>query len=312
MNNYLISSSSFYEINEIVSNIIKDSSNIVTYDLEINQLKEVIEETFYLSFFNDTKYIIVNNANIFNTANASDEEYKMLKEYLDNPNPNVILIFTIQKPVSEKKVIVKLAREKMKVIIKTELSERENVNRLSKIFKDKNINISFMSINYIVNACQNNYDIICSEIEKIFIYLTDKLDITDEEVKLIVSFSESIDNFKLSDAVVKRNMNKALQSLRLLKENSIESFQLLGLIASQYRLIYLTKILTLENKNEFEIMQILQLKSPYPIKLAKENSYNYSESDLLNKISLLASLDLKSKSGLLDGYRALEMFILDL
>ena len=71
---YVISSDSFLLINEKVNEIVKNSQNVTTFDLNENTMEEVILEAGYFSMFDEVKYIIVKNADFFGQGKIKDKE----------------------------------------------------------------------------------------------------------------------------------------------------------------------------------------------------------------------------------------------
>lgn len=309
MNAYLINGNSFYLLKDEINKIIKNQTNITNYDLEDDLLSDILEDASYVSLFDETKYLIINNANIFSSEKTKEEDITLLLKYLDNSNPNTTLIFTLLKPLDERKKLVKLFKEKYSVKTIKDLNENDLVNKINDILKLNEKKMSILSIHYLIDSCHNNYDIIINELNKIIIYLNNKTEITDNEVKEIVSKYTEIDNFKFSDAIINKNMIKAFSILEELQNNNVDAIMLIGLLASQYRTILGVLILNNENKSDSEIASILEIH-PYRVKMAKEKSYYFTIELLKEHLCFLAELDAKIKKGLLEGYKALEMFIL--
>ena len=66
-----------------------------------------------------------------------------------------------------------------------------------------------------------------------------------------------------------------------------------------------------ENKSEKEISDYLNIH-PYRVKLAHTNSLNYSNKELIDKLLNIGILDEKIKSGLIDKYIGLKIFLINL
>ncbi len=311
MNLFLISSPSYNELNEEIKKIINGDLKPITFDLEENTLEEVVEEANYASFLGDQKYLVVNNAYIFTSESTKEENLEILLNYLEHSNPSTTLIFTTLKPLDERKKLVKLMKEKGQVIIKKNVTDKDLVNLIQNLMKEKKKQISLKAINQIIELCQSNYDLILQEINKLLIYYDDKNIINDDEIPLIVSNETLISNFKFSDAVIAKDMNKAFKLFDKLKENKEEPVMLIGLLASQYRLILTVKYYLNNNFNKEAIVSKLKIH-PYRVEIAINNAYNFSTEELFNKLSLLANLDYQIKSGQADGYAGLEMFLLEI
>ncbi len=184
------------------------------------------------------------------------------------------------------------------------------VNIITALLKKEGIKISYLGTNYLVNSCRNDYDIIMSEIDKIKIYIGESHEISDDELKKVVCDSSEVSNFNFSDSVVKKDYNKALKILDVLKDNKVEIHMLIGLLSSQYRLIYTVKELSQKGLSESEILKKVG-GHPYSLKLAINNSFNYSYKELREWLKDLANLDYKIKSGTFTGYMPLEMLLLE-
>ncbi len=308
---FLISSSSYNEVNDEINKITGENPTITSFDLEESSLNDVIEEANYISLFADQKYIVVNNSYIFTSDSSKEEEIDVLLDYVEHPNSSTILIFVTTKPLDERKKIVKTFKDKGNVIIKKPLSEKELIVLIESKLKEANKKISLNAIKQIILLCQNNYDLIIQELNKLLIYYDNKNEILDEDIPTIISNEEAINNFEFSDVVISKNQIKAFNIFDKLKESKEEPIMLIGLLASQYRLIFTTKYYLNKNYSESKITSELKIH-PYRVKLAIGNSYKFSEKELLNKLSSLADLDYKIKSGQVDGYAGLEMFLLEL
>ena len=96
-NNYLLESTDFLSIQNEIADIIKKTSfqdsAISIYDLEETLLEKALEDLDTYSFLTEKKVIIIKNI-----ESIDQEEYqkdiKHLLQYLDNPNPDNLLIIT--------------------------------------------------------------------------------------------------------------------------------------------------------------------------------------------------------------------------
>ena len=103
------------EINKIITDSKIDKININNYDLENTFLNEIIDDALTFSLFDERKIIIVDNSYIFTgTTNKKlpEQNLKILEDYLDNYNPNTIIIFTVNKEKidSRKKITAKIKK----------------------------------------------------------------------------------------------------------------------------------------------------------------------------------------------------------
>ena len=124
---YLITSNSYRLMEEEINKIVK-SNPYTTLDFNITTIEDIIEEASYFSLFDEKKYLVVKNATIFSskgTKESSDKTTKkddLLLNYLNEPNDNTILIFTLYgKADSKKKILatrLKIARKTLAISVK--------------------------------------------------------------------------------------------------------------------------------------------------------------------------------------------------
>jgi DNA polymerase III delta subunit len=72
-NIYLICGNSYRLLEEELNKIIKDNP-YTSFDLNIDELDNVLEEASYFSLFDDKKYLVVKNANIFGASKRKTKE----------------------------------------------------------------------------------------------------------------------------------------------------------------------------------------------------------------------------------------------
>ena len=308
---YIIKSNSYRllkrELDKLTEDI--DKENINYFDLDVDSIKDILDNANYVSLFDDKKCIIVYNSNIFGTKFEYKNELEILEKYLNNPNDNTTLIFLTDN-ISKSKKCVKLISNKGNVI---ELNKPTGDNLKKEIInylKEFNFKIENKALDLLIKRLDNNYDYILNELDKIMIIKEDYLINVDDINKYSVNIEE-VDLFKFVDLVVKKKIEECLEELKVIIENNIEPAIVLSMIAGQYRLIYSTKNLVKQGLSEKTIADELGVH-PYRIKLAHDNSYNYSNIELKDKILSIGELDKKIKTGELDKYNALKIFIINL
>ena len=104
-------------INKMVEKIVKEhlsevnEFNYVVYDALKTPLFEIVNEAETVSFFDEKKVIILNNAYFLTGENPSldfEQNFSEFENYMDNEIENVILIITVEKEkLHERKNIVK-------------------------------------------------------------------------------------------------------------------------------------------------------------------------------------------------------------
>ena len=88
-----------------------------------------------------------------------------------------------------------------------------------------------------------------------------------------------------------------------------EPIKIIVMLANQFRIMYQVKELVKIGYSEKEIATKLKLH-PYRVKLANQNSRKFKSDTLIKYLKKLSDIDYNIKSGKIDKYLALELFIL--
>ena len=308
---YLIYGESFRLINEEIKKIVKDNTNIIIMDLTLNSLEDILTEATYVSMFQEQKFIIVKNSLFFTSKKETDIELELLTKYMNNPVSLSTIIFTAYEKIDQRKKITKAFKEKYKIISVNELTNDDLVTKVREIIKKKDYKINTEVIQYILNCCQNNFDLIYNELNKIFLYYNNPQEIKIEDVKNIISKSLQDNNFKFIEAVINKNWSLSLKILDDLYALKVDPIALIMLLAREYRLMYSVNILMSEGYRKNNISKELNLQEWQVDKLLKKSS-NYYNDNLKNYLKKLANIDFKIKNGSMDKFLGLKTFLLEI
>lgn len=308
---YLIETTSRVLLEKQIDKILGSSENKIIYNAELYTIDDILEEASYVSMFGEMKYLIVKNAIFFGKNKLKEEEEKKLLTYLENPYPLCTLIFTTYEPTDSRKKITKTIKEKFEYLNIPTLKGLELYNQVVSLLVEKKYLAEKDTINYMINACLGNYDLIYNEINKIDLFYQTPTKIKLENVKNIISKTIVDNNFKFVDAVIERDLKKAIQYLEDLTILKIEPLSLINLLAREYRNMLVIKTLEEERYSKKEIAKELQLQD-WQIDKTSKNSMNYHKDDLKDYLVRLEKLDFQIKSGLIDKLVGLKLFLLDL
>ncbi len=313
-NIFLISSSSYRLMEEEINKIVKDK-NYETYDLNIDELDNVLEEAAYMSLFDDEKIMLVKNANMFGTTKKKSEDEdavsnkdKKLLDYLNNPNSNTKIIFTINGKANGTKKITKLIKEKYTYIEYADLKLKDVYEKIEKLLKSKRFKLDRDTIYYIINSLQNNYDLVYNEIEKIELYYGNNKNVIFNDIENIISHSIMDNNFKFVDSVIKKNVVNSFKYYDDLMIQKVEPIMLLGMLAKEFRNMLLVKKSL--NSSKKGLMDLTGLKFEFQIDNVINNCYSFKEKELEDLLIYLCDLDHNIKIGKVSNKLALQLFIL--
>ena len=307
----LITGESILLINEKINEIVKDNKNITSFDMNANTIEDVLLEAGYFSMFEEEKFIIVRNANFFGSGKLNEKEADSLLKYFENPNSLSNIIFICSEKIDSRKKITKALKEKYEMITIPTLKYYEIESRVEKYYGKEGYKIDKDTVKYIVANSLNNYDLVMNEVEKIILYYNHPSYIKKSDVENIVSKSMNTNNFLFVDAIIDGDLEKSLALLKDLKTMKVEPTILISLIARDIRIMLNIKKLLEENKREYEILNELKLMD-WQLEKYLKKAFPYKIKELEEWLVKLTELDLKIKSGKLEKYDALELFILDI
>jgi len=171
----------------------------------------------------------------------------------------------------------------------TEWEQDKVIAWISKTFKEAGKEIKTPAALRLQEICGNNLGKLKSEIDKIVTYVGERKEILEKDILTLAS-PGAVSSFVLSNAVADKNIAKALSAFRSLWRNKVSLFQLLPLLASQYRIMLQTTDLT--------PTQFSRIKAnPYYVRKCHDKSKKFSQQELKNNLKLLLETDLRLKSG---------------
>ncbi len=306
MNIYLIQTDSRYLLEHKIEAITKKSKNCLTYVYDKN-IKEILEEASYVSLFDETKYVIVKNANFFGKEKLAEKDEQELEKYFLSPYEKTVLIFVTYEEVDKRKKITKLINENYTLITLESPKGYELSNEIKKelsIYK-----VSDAAIKYLIEASLNQYDLIENEITKFSLYFQKNDSISLNQMKEIVASNVNENLFKFTDAVITHNMKETFKLLKDFLSVKIDVAQLTNLLLREFRLLLYYKILEKKQYSLNEIAQKLSLRDWQVTKIMR-NASNFHIDDLKDHILFFANMDYKIKSGSWDKVMGLYTFLI--
>lgn len=309
MNVYLISIESYHLIDLEVKKIIKDNQ-VIKYNLNKSNIKEVIEEANYFSLTGEQKYIVVYNADFFGSDKIDEKNSEIILNYLKNPNLTTTIIFTTQKQIDSRKKIVKEIKDNYKLIYNAKMDKRALTETILKYVHENEFEIDYNSINYIINNSYNNLDIMFNELDKIFIYYNFPCTIKLKDITKILGEELDNNNFHFVNAVIEKDLKKSIKIYNSLRIYKVEPTSLIILLAREYRLMYYVSKMYQNQISLREISNNLNL-ADWQIDKLYNNAIHYKEKELLKNLVDLCNLDKNIKKGIWDKNTAIYNFLLE-
>ncbi len=312
MNNlYLIYGNDYSLIKREINKITSGIDDVITFDLGVQRINEMLDEASCISFFGSKKVLIGENALFLSSSiNTINHDFDYLERYLKENDHDNIIIFTLnENKLDERKKIVKLLKEKANVIHKDVINQKDLPKFVMSEFKNEGYDIDYKTASYFVNYVGQNVDILISEIEKMMVYKDNDKKVTKQDINDISCKAFKDNVFDLTDGIMKKDFNKIYECYKDLMIMSEEPIKIISLLGNQFLLTYQVKLLSDKGKDSKEIADLLKVH-PYRVKLALET--DYSIYDLKEVLKKLHDLDFNIKSGKIDKFIGLEDFLLHL
>ncbi len=308
MNNYLIEGSDYISVNNKISEIIKKNgfsdASISKYDLSEGLLDDALEDLNTYGLFSDKKIVIINNFDKMDPLFNKPEE---LLKYVENSS-SLNLLFVVSDKYDDRKKIIKDLKKKMEFI---KISTDPVVFTKSCL---EGYKVENGVINLLVNNTLGDVTRLYNECNKLKTYKINDKYISKDDVEEL-SFKRLGDStettFQFSRALAEKDKKSALKLYQELLNYKIEPLSIIGLLASQFRIMYQVKNLEEKNMRNDEIASSLKEK-PYRITKTRELTRYYSKREILDLMIKLEDIDLKIKTTSVDANTLVQLFILNI
>lgn len=308
--NYLIEGMDYLSVYEKLEELIgKNSFEDATrskYDLSEVLLEKAIEDLNTYGMFSNKKVIIISNFDKMNIE-ENENDINNLFKYLDNATSDNLLFILAGKFDERKKITKDLKKycEFIKVDIDPNSFIKENLAgyKLESGVINLLIENTLGDITRLYNECKKlkNY-----KINDKYITKNDVLELT---VKKKGDSTEI--TFQFSRALAEKNKKQALLLYKELLDYLVEPLSIIGLLGSQFRIMYQVKVLEEKGLRNDDIASTLKEK-PYRVMKTKELTRYYSKREILDLIIKIEDIDFKIKTMSVDANSLIELFILNI
>lgn len=290
--------------------IVEEDMNLMTYWCNETKMSTIIEDALTPPFLTEYKMIVIKNPLFLTTAKQKDvneDDVKMFIDYISKENPTTLLVvYHDQKNFDERKKVVKTLRKYARCYDLRKLDYHDLYKMTAKAIDERHCHIDEDALELFLSRMNDDLYTILQEVNKLCLY--DK-NITREAVdKLVVKRTEE-NVFDLTKSILNKDMAKSIAIYKDLIMNNEEPIKLIVLIANSMRLLYQVKLLDRKGYNDREIASMLSL-NPYRLKYIRQDGKEYDLNELLSKLDELSKLDVDIKTGKIDRFRGLELFLM--
>lgn len=164
-----------------------------------------------------------------------EEEAERLVKWLDNPPDTCVTVFYLRsEPDGRKKAATSLKKKGIPVVFDY-LTDSELSKWATKRLKPLGKKISASAINTLVFMAGKDLTRLAGEIDKLAAYIEDRTEITENDVKEIVSASLEYNIFELLNRLLEGNMAEAQRTTNSLLQSGQTSIGILAMLSRQLR-----------------------------------------------------------------------------
>lgn len=309
-NNYLIECTDFLTIQIEINKIIKENkfedASQNYYDIQEVPLENALEDLDTYGFLTSKKVVVITNFDCLDLSNEKDLE--RLVKYVKNPNPDNILVIATKKFVIKENKYLKDLKKNLEII-------SVSVDPISYIKNElKGYKVDKEVISLINEYCLEDITKIHNECNKLKIFKIEDKIISKEDVKelIIKKLGDATElTFSFTRALAEKDKKEALRLYQEILNYNVEPLSLIGLLASQFRIMYQVKVLDRKRMSNMEIAKILNTKE-FRIMKTKELTRYYTEKEILSLIIKLSEIDLKIKTTNSDPNLLLQLLIINI
>lgn len=290
--------------------------NTVYYDASIQpfSFQNALDDADTLPMFSDHKVVVVKHAQfLVKGSGLNAKESASFISFLQQDRPETTFVLMHDNDnIDTSKDYVKELKKNAELIHVKKLESFAYRKVVQDLIKQKGLQLSKAAFETLIFRLDENLANAYQEIEKLEIY-GQKLN--EEDIEALVSRPLDNEVFHLVNAIMDKNMKRAFSIWNDMVVLNMEPLAFVGLIASQLRLMYQVALLNKEGYHREDMINLLSVGTPN-INVGRVNrmlalSRNTKPERILEILNHLASLDQKSKMGLLDKNFGFELFLIE-
>ncbi|MDR2828607.1 MAG: hypothetical protein LBV51_04220 [Acholeplasmatales bacterium] len=312
---YIINGQNEYLINKEISSIKKELEieEILSYDLENDNISSLVEELVSFDLFVQEKLIILTNVQAFKKLNKTGTEYKEIQKYsvsLESSKTNLIILINDKQASVSNPLFQELNACAIKINIK-ELSETELSDFILNEVTSNNFTISSLTIKKIISKANDDLYLITNCLKKAYAYKSNEKnkEITIKDIDIFFPRPLEDKIYELTAAYLKKEKEKCINIYHDLLENKYDPNSLVSSVSNKVKDYIMLYYLVKKDASTEEIMQILKVRQGQLFYLKKD--LNTIKIDKYKSfLASLALLDYQIKSGRIDAVLGFELFLL--
>ncbi len=234
------------------------------------------------------------------------KNFDKLSAYTSNPCDSTILILCHkEKSVDKRSAAYKSCLDKGVVFESVRPRDYEIGSWLTSFMTSKGVSLSHKAQSMLLDNLGADISKISSEIDKLIIALPEGTQqVTDDHIERYIGISKEFNNFELCNAILARNLKRALYIADHFSHNP-KSYPLLLTVMvmfNQFKQLFLINYLRWQSKfqgvafpSDMDLMRILKVGNPYAVSELKQACGVWPNKTVFAILGLMREYDAKSK-----------------
>ncbi|WP_431798771.1 DNA polymerase III subunit delta [Halobacillus andaensis] len=289
--------------------------NVAQYDLEETPVEDVVTDAETFPFLGENKVVIAYNPVFLKAKPESltfDHDVESLIRYINNPAEyTVLIIIAPYEKLDERKKVFKQLKKAAKVESCQPVKEWDIDKWIQSIATEFRITVPESIHELFAQEVGTNLLALRNEMEKLALNVGEGGTVTRALAEDLLSHSSETSGLKMVDAVMERDLGKAVMLFKDLLKANEEPISLVALLASQFRIISQVKVLKQKGYAQNQMRDYVKAH-PFVIKMALKRERAFTNEELNRIIQELANTDFMMKQGQMEKELAFEMLLYQL
>ncbi|MEO6393560.1 MAG: DNA polymerase III subunit delta [Pyrinomonadaceae bacterium] len=237
----------------------------------------------------------------------TEEEENAILQYVQRPAESSVVILLMEE-MDKRFKFTKTLQEACYAVEFGVLDEKELEKWTRDRFKELETSIDASTLHHLLSLTGNNVRSVMAEVDKLATAALPAAVVTAELVDQLVPRSREQDNFELTNKLVANDRTGALRILYRMMEDGAEPLMVIGLLASNYHKLVITKELMTQGRPVAEVLKVVGWKPESFLTCARRSD----AAKLAHSIKLIADADLAIKTSLATPRMQIELLVFEL
>ncbi len=285
--------------------------NFTKLDGKKISFQDIESELLSVPVMSDRKMIVVANCGIF--GNSKTKDFTSLCEALADVAEYLTVIFTEKEFDKKKEKNLDVFKKHGEIVKFDLLSPKQLELWLEKSFEEKGKRVLAGDLTKMVERCGQSMATIYAEFNKVLNYVGDREKVTLEDITTVVSKNTDARIFDIIDNIAEGKTKTVFEEISALQSAGENSSTVLSLISSRIGELLMVKQLVEDRLPAEKIAEYFEpRRHPFVIKKLSEQARRFSLAYLKKMTLKGAEYTFSVRSGQLDKWLAVEMYIAEL